>query len=134
MPAMKFEIPIVIGEIPLGDYHADLAGRILYVHLNPSKAMLKKRTENANRQMLAFIQLEQIKDDDLAKNIQEQLGALERELWEWYAEIWSKGPPETVWTMDELAELSANAPDFLNWMIAKTTGLYTARRQAEKKS
>jgi len=54
------------------------------------------------------------------KNSSEKADEIDQQLLDWYAEIWSQGPPDTAWTVDELRTLESQDPAFLSWMIAQT--------------
>jgi len=55
-------------------------------------------------------------------------------LLKWYAEMWSQGPDDTKWTVDELQELEAQDPAFLSWCIARSWNERLEHMQRKKKA
>jgi hypothetical protein len=153
---VKIEIPKVVIPVDLGGYAAELAGKQLYVWVNPSMSKLKEyedlRTDlqqqelTAAQQVLMPEQKPAEKGAGVLKKTFEEVGRLlslrkadkpqgvHVKMLAWYAEIWSQGPAEMHWTVAELQELEARDPAFLGWMISKTWQTRLAHVEHKKKS
>lgn len=140
---MKINIPKVIVQVDMVSYAPELDGQLLHVWVNPPMEKLSKYND-----LVADLQAQELQNAEqilfppsvvvanevkgpiagafaqmkhwVASKKEKPADGLAQELLEWYAEIWSQGPEETHWTLDELRALEAQDPTFLSWMISQT--------------
>lgn len=152
---MKITIPKVIIVVQLSEYHPDLDGKALHIWVNPPIEKLREYDQLVTR--LQARELESTRARLMpapgAPEVESKKGPLERamdqlghwlkhkqtqdmteidlEYLSWFVELWSQGPEAERWTLEEIRELEAQDPTFLEWMIAQT---WKARREhIEKK-
>jgi len=151
---MKIVIPKIVIPVEMAEYSPELAGKFLHVWVNPPKDKLQGYDE-----LVATLQMQELKTaqanlypDGKKDSEPGLLGAIKTmahwvsskkdkrpdgidvKFLEWYAEIWSQGPEQTRWTVDELRELENQDPAFLSWMITQTWATRTAHVQGKKKA
>ncbi len=143
---MKISIPKVIASVQLGEYAPELQGKFLHVWVNMPKEKLQQYDDlvtSLQEQSLAEAQktLESNSDsqaDDkdqqsdgvrrlinqlklmLHKKRDRKVDAVDVKLLQWYVEMWSQGPEETRWTVEELQQLEEQDPAFLSWCITRS--------------
>lgn len=121
---MEIKIPKVLKEIPLSEYHADFGTRQVVVWVNPSLKLVKLRRELEKQSWTAISK----KDEKEADRLNGELNA-------WYAEIWSQGTdPEMHLSAEEVAQAFEASPDFVRWLIERTSALFLSQREQEKKA
>jgi hypothetical protein len=54
-------------------------------------------------------------------------------LYDWYARLWSQGPEDTHWTVEELDQINEHNPDFLEWLFRSSMLQIAAHRTEIKK-
>lgn len=154
---MKINIPKVVVPVELSGYAPELAGQQLQVWVNPPQDKL-----NEYNILLTEIQQQELLDakkvllpeadlpeeekisvlrktfDELQRLLKirkaETLQGLDARMLAWYAEIWSQGPQDTQWTVEELQTLEQKDPAFLSWMISQTWKARVAHVERKKKS
>ena len=161
---MKIQIPKVVIPVEMEVYAAELKGKFLHVWVNPPKdklqeyddlvtALQERELGKAKEQLLAVsdepISLANRADGEKQSFLSrtfDQVASMLRvrkekpaegvdvKLLEWYAEIWSQGPEDSRWTVEELRELEGQDPAFLSWMIAQTWQTRTEHLQRKKKA
>jgi hypothetical protein len=152
---MKINIPKVILSVQLGEYAPELQGKVLHVWVNMPKEKLQEYDDlvtSVQEQSLAEAQktltgsassedqpsegvmkiFDQLKAV-LNKKRDRKADSLDVKLLQWYAEMWSQGPEETHWTVDELQQLEAQDPAFLSWCIARSWAERNEHVQRKKK-
>lgn len=67
------------------------------------------------------------------KTTQQNLDGLDPKMLTWYSEIWSQGPQDTRWAVDELNDLQMQDPAFLSWMISATWRARAEHLERKKK-
>jgi hypothetical protein len=137
---MKINIPKVVIPVPMSEYAPELQGNALHVWVNPPMQILQ-----AYRQLLSTLQAHELESARQMLEIpatkeersplmraydqalhwinrrkEEKTEGVSVDLLEWYANIWSQGPADTQWTVEELRTLEESDPAFLSWMIAQT--------------
>jgi hypothetical protein len=151
---MKITIPKIILPVEMTDYSPELAGKFLFVWVNPPREMLAqydelvnelqtKELENARRTLFPAEQpkaessgLQQTFDTLkhwLHIKAETKPEGIDEKLLRWYAEVWSQGPEDSRWTVAELRELEMQDPAFLSWMIAETWQTRNEHVQRKKK-
>ena len=152
---MKIEIPKVIVQVSLAEYAPELQGSALHVWVNPSMAKLnvynnlvtelQEQELTAARKILMPEQEPAKKDASAFSAIFAEVGrwlkvrkeekpqGVAAPMLAWYAEIWSQGPQDTHWTVDELRMLEQADPSFLSWMIARTWQARAEHMEQKKK-
>ena len=153
---MKIVIPKVIVQVAMSEYAPELEGKFLSVWVNPSMEKMQGYFDLVNEMQAA--ELEKARDaliekpqeppanqtilqrtfDQLTKWIglkrtQKDEG-IDLRLLKWYVEMWSQGPEESRWSIDELKELEQQDPTFLSWMISQTWQARTAHIERKKKA
>ena len=155
---MKIRIPKVALAVDLAEYAAELAGKCLYVWVNPPKTKLQeyddlvtmlqsRELDAARKTLLPESQPSAISEQRsvLARTFDQMFhwlrvkretksDGIDARLLEWYAEIWSQGPQDTQWTVEELRTLEEQDPSFLSWMIARTWSKRTEHVERKKKA
>lgn len=153
---MKINIPKVIVPVELNGYAAELAGQFLQVWVNPPQEKLKAydalvtdlqqqeltrarkillpEQEPARKKASVFAPIFAQVEHWLKVKKEEKPQGLDTKMLEWYAEIWSQGPQDSQWSVEELRTLEAQDPTFLSWMIAQTWKTRTAHIENKKKS
>jgi len=152
---MKFVMPKVVVTVEMSEYTAALSPNKLYVWVNPPRERLEaydalvtelqKHEVAAAQQLLLPEQAEGKKEATPIEKAFEQVKrwlnirneskaeGLDEGLLKWYAEIWSQGPQETQWSVEELRDLEKEDPAFLSWMIAQTWNTRKAHIEMKKK-
>ena len=101
---MKLTIPDICGAIRLSDYAPEFGEEVIHVWLNPTRSLLS----DASR-----------KDRSAG------------EVYQWYAEIWSKGGD--VWTAEEVSAFADAAferdPQLWTWVVNETARLIVEHRK-----
>lgn len=154
---MKINIPKVVVPVELSGYAPELAGQQLQVWVNPPQDKLneynglvtdlqQQELAAAKQVLLPEADLAEKESrsilrktfDDLARMLKirksEKPQGLDVRMLAWYAEIWSQGPQDTQWTVDELRTLEQKDPAFLSWMISQTWQARVAHVERKKKS
>lgn len=152
---MKIDIPKVIVLVELAAYAPELAGKFLHVWVNPPREKLQeyddlvtqlqeqevkraqeqlfptqvdKETSGLQKSFNVALHWLKIKKDASRKDER-----LDEHMLRWYAEIWSQGPEDAQWTLEELRTLEAQDPTFMSWMISETWKARTEHMQRKKK-
>jgi hypothetical protein len=150
---MKITIPKVILSVDMVEYSPELAGKYLHVWVNPPKdklqeyddlvtALQARELETAQRKL--FPEGEEKEESGLLRSFhvlthwlkikrEEKAEGIDEKLLRWYAEIWSQGPEDARWTVEELRTLESQDPAFLSWMISHTWATRTEHLQRKKK-
>lgn len=140
---MKINIPKVLVPVQLGEYAPELQDKILHVWVNMPKEKLQEYDDLVTTvQEQSLIEAQKTLEDETSnvegqksegiKRIFDQLKAMlykkrdrkadsiDVKLLTWYADMWSQGPEETHWTVEELQQLEDQDPAFLSWCIARS--------------
>lgn len=121
---VKIEIPKILKEIPLCEYHADFGAQTVLVWVNPSRKVGKRRLDLIRESLAAL----QAQDEAEADRLNAAMNA-------WYAEIWSQGEEaETHLSAEEVERACESSPDFVRWLIERTNALFLQQREQEKKA
>jgi hypothetical protein len=158
---MKIQIPKVVIPVNMGEYAPELQGKDLFVWVNPPKqkiaeyndlvTMLQTKELAAARETLLPEGAEVSKSpngksplvrtfDQLSRWLKikqetsQRADEIDQQLLDWYAEIWSQGPPDTQWTAEELRTLESQDPAFLSWMISQTWKVRAEHIEHKKKA
>lgn len=159
---MKIQIPKVVLAVSIVEYAAELEGKYLHVWVNPPKAKLQeydelvrqlqaRELESARQTLLpdgptGSNGADALKGQTILARTFDQVAhwlkirqrekpeGIDRALLEWYAEIWSQGPQDTQWTVEELRTLEEQDPAFLSWMIAQTWKTRAEHVERKKKT
>ena len=153
---MKFDIKKVIQPLPLREYAEGYPeGLAVQVWVNPPRSLLQQRDEldrelgrmaavaykdeEARLQAIAKesdpqrIKELQSADEQAVQAYREEIKAYTGRSYEWFSQLWSQGPAETHWPLEDLHELSEHDPALLMWMLERTRELLRAHREHEKK-
>jgi len=135
---MKIDLNKILAEkivepLDLGEYHAQFAGQVMQVWVNPPIAV-RQRYAAIRRQIEGI--WEEIKEELKAKKklaaerSQERealSGRLLKEQAEWLSQIWSQGPEDTRMTAEEVERLRSESqetnPRLFSWLISRTIRL-----------
>lgn len=154
---MKIDIQKVIVQVPLSEYAKDYkeAGNpFVHVWVNIPRAMLVKRDELDTEYMRLMTEVDMAKKEfrerfnaTKSKNERERL-LRNNQKWEgeqqakiedyttrnyaWFVELWSQGPEDTHWTVDELRALAETDHLLLGWLADRTRELLSTRRIDQK--
>lgn len=154
---MKITIPRVVTPVSLANYAPELDGKNLYVWVNPPKDKLQAYNETVlslqaqdveeARQTLFPAESSSEKKEEsallkayglvsrfLSLKKERKPEGLDQKLLDWYAEIWSQGPQDSHWTVDELRVVESQDPAFLSWMIAQTWNVRSEHIERKKKA
>lgn len=153
---MKIDIPKVVLPVDFSGYAVELAGKQLFVWVNPPLYKLKEyddlRTDlqqselTAAKNVLMPEQAPAGKEATVLSKTFEEIGrflkirkadkaqGIDAKMLAWYAEIWSQGPADMAWTVSELRDLEAKDPALLGWMISQTWQARLAHVEHKKKS
>jgi len=151
---MKIEIQKVIVKVPLAEFaesYQSAGDPILHVWVNIPRALLQKReeldTEYTRLYFDAEIQArnfrekyESTKDRErLVRENEKEQDAIQAKLEDyklrshaWFSELWSQGPENTRWPVDDIIELENSDHMLLGWMADKTRELLRTRRLDQK--
>lgn len=110
-------VPKVLRVIPLKEYSPEFGELVVEVWANPPRAMGQKRVELLQRAITTT-----------------PTDELDRELFAWYAEIWSQGVRSEQWTPEEVWRTYEQSPDFIRWLIERTNAEFEAQREHAKKA
>ena len=155
---MKITIPKVLIPVHLGEYAPELQGKFLHVWVNMPREKLQeyddlitslqeKSLAEAQRTLESSGQtsnVERQKSEGIGKVFDQlkaminrkrdrKVDAVDVKLLQWYAEMWSQGPEEERWSVEELQELEAQDPAFLSWCIARSWTERSEHIQRKKK-
>lgn len=131
---MKIEIPKVIMAVDIEDYAAELKGKKLHCWLNPPLKVLAEysliQTEMYHEEFEKNIErgkkaegkkaLEAAQDnfrEMLEQKREEPIERMDPKRLEWFVQVFSQGPQDSHWTLEELIVLEEEDPGFLEWMI-----------------
>ena len=157
---MKIQIPKVVIPVNMGEYAPELQGKDLFVWVNPPKqkiaeyndlvTVLQTKELQAARETLLPEAVDVSKANGksalvrtfdqlshwltIKKNSSQRADEIDQQLLDWYAEIWSQGPTDMQWTVDELRTLESQDPAFLSWMIAQTWKVRAEHIEHKKKT
>lgn len=112
---MKINIPKITRALALTDYApqmVDEAGKpvTLHVWVNPMRGVLERHAELAEAGDLTALAA-------------------------WWAQLWSQGPEDTRWTVEEVQALSAldTDPGLMLWCMAQSFQMIRAHRSVNQK-
>lgn len=121
---MKIEIPHIVRPLHLGAYASELEGVSVQVWVNPPREMLARRFELVKQSREATEQAEL-----------ERIGA---EMIAWYAELWSQGPEDTRWSVEDvntlIEQMNDTDPGLWVWLTGQSQEMIVAHRQQKKKA
>lgn len=90
-----------------------------------------KRKPNATQKERTRVASEYKEKQDA---LQTEIEAYTRRNYAWFVELWSQGPEDTRWTVDELLELQEHDHLLVGWMADQTRLLLQTRRVDQKKT
>jgi hypothetical protein len=118
---VKLSVAKILLPLDLGGYADAMSGQIVYVWVNPTRDVLRKRDAL-------------ISDYNADAKDQEAFSAFMRGIDDWFATLWSQHPDaSTHWTAQELAELLEADPVLYTWMKDSTIEMLQSHRRREKK-
>lgn len=135
--------------IDLGDWNETARGKFVHVWVDPPKPILRER-DKFNRDYANFMLSQNISAKaksaggrspkqskgptvaEQAERLTAFLNTWKKDVYAWYAKLWSAGPAETHWTVDEIAELDEQNPQLLKWLFEQTKTLLDNYGRAEK--
>jgi hypothetical protein len=151
---MKINIPKVIMQVSLAEYAPELQGSYLHVWVNMPMQMLKTYndlvTDLQARELESAKRMLEMPAQDTArsplwkafdqaahwvsrKKAEDKTEGVQPAMLAWYANLWSQGPEDTQWTVDELHTLEQADPAFLSWMITRTWQARAEHMEQKKK-
>lgn len=124
---MTIKIPKVFVQIPLGDYTDQFGSQVVEVWVNPPRALLKQRLESIGKWLKTIVDQnpqEIPTAETMTRSTQDQY----RELFAWYAEIWSQGEHGEHWTADDVWQAYEQSPNFVMWLLDRTNKIFEERQ------
>jgi predicted nuclease with TOPRIM domain len=132
---MKIDLNKILAEkivepLDLGEYHAQFAGQVMQVWVNPPLAVrkryaeIRRKTEAIRQEIKEDLQANKKLAAEQSREREELSGQLLKEQNAWLAEIWSQGPDDTRMTAEEVELLRAQTqetnPRLFSWLISRT--------------
>jgi hypothetical protein len=128
----KINVPKVVRPLKLAEYAPEFEGEIL-VWVNPPRSILSMYAGLAGAAEGALVELRAAGTEEAAQKV-EKTG---RALIEWYAGIWSQGPEDTRWPVEQIKELIEGTvdtdPRLWPWLAAQTLRMISEHRAMVKK-
>ena len=104
---MKINIPKIVRPLDLKDYAPEMNGAIIQVWVNPTRAFTQRFNDI------------RADDADLFSD--------------WYAELFSQGGPDSLWTGDELNQVFESDPALWSFILTHAWDLITQHRESVQK-
>lgn len=128
-------IPVVTRPLKLADYTPEFGDVTIQVWVNPPRKYLNRYDDIINAAQPALVKLKEdpgnLEAAEIIKNSNQQFA-------QWYTEIWSAGPAETRWTIEEVNTLTQNAaetdPALWGWLTSHTMQMIKDYKAGQKNS
>jgi hypothetical protein len=135
---MKIDLNKILAErivepLDLGEYHAQFAGQMLQVWVNPPLATrqryagIRREAEEIRKEVAEEVKAPSTALPPVAPlraDRDERAGRLLTEQAAWLSEIWSQGPEDTRMTAEEVERLRSESqetnPRLFAWLISRT--------------
>jgi hypothetical protein len=144
--------PPTVQAIDLEEWNAEAKGMMVYVWVDPPRAMLKEREAFRDEIDTFFDGLTPKADPEkkpeadpkakpamdlkaITKSFEKFKKTLDPRIYAWYAKMWSYGPEDGMHpSVDEIEQMNEANPNFLTWLKTRTGEVLDTYRGAEKKS
>jgi len=123
----------IVEPLDLWEYHAQFAGQVMQVWVNPPMAVrkryaeIRKQTEAIRQDLAAELKTKKKLDPERSKEREELSARLLKEQSAWLSQIWSQGLEGTRMTAEEVERLRAESqetnPRLFAWLINQTIRL-----------
>lgn len=138
---MDFKFPKIVRPIQLKEYAPEFGEEVVDVWVNPPRGELAVNFEQAKRHQELIVKMLSIAEKKNKKNpelqaIKDEEEATRKEIYGWFAKIWSQGPDEkNHWTAEEVETLhkSETDPVFYRWLTVTTQTMINDWRMELKK-
>jgi hypothetical protein len=132
---MKIDLNKILAEkivepLDLGEYHAQFAGQVMQVWVNPPLALrkryaeIRRQTEDIRQEIQVELQAKKKPATERSQEREALSGQLLKEQNAWLAEIWSQGPVDSQMTPEEVERLRRESqetnPRLFRWLISQT--------------
>lgn len=133
---MKIKYQDVLKPLYLHEYaesYKDQDDPALMIWVNPPRELLKGRALLDDEYTQIVREFQDKADDPKAqKKFESAVEEFVQRSHVWYARIWSQGPPDTHWTVEEINELNERDPALLAWLCERTRIMLQEHREHQK--
>ncbi|NSW52209.1 MAG: hypothetical protein HPY85_06870 [Anaerolineae bacterium] len=139
---MRLEIPKIVEPLRLAEYNEAFGDAVVLVWVNPGKALLNAHDRHvvelqSKAEVLTGLLKNAKHNEEFIQKVLGEINSLNDGQMIVLAALWSQGPEETRWTVEEIRtlilETREDNPQLFPWLHRRTMEMIVAYRTAQKK-